>query len=227
MRSELALASQFNRLWTQIRGRLTRLPIVTLLLVFINVLVYCLVTTNSTWTPGLSFSLVLEMRESAAIQGQWWRLLTSAFLHLTFVHLISNLVFLFFLGWIAESLFGHLRLLLLWMACSIAGAIAELVFLKPGSVALGASGVVYGLMGTLLGIYGFRANTLSTRVRFLGIVLLVLIVGIGLGGDWHVRGRLVPAHAGGLLAGFLLAFAIPLSSKRTDGQEGPLASTPD
>jgi rhomboid protease GluP len=215
LRSELALSFQLNHFWIQIRKRATRLPIVTLFLVAINFAIYCVASTNSASMPGPVLSL-LEMRGAGEIQGQWWRLLTSAFLHLTFAHLISNVVFLFLLGWIAESLFGHLRILLLWMACSMGGSIAELAFLKPNSVALGASGVVYGLIGALLGVYGLRAKARTTKLRILRIVLLALFVGIGLAGDWHVRGRLVPAHVGGLLAGFLTAFVIPLANQNNE-----------
>jgi rhomboid protease GluP len=217
LRSELALSFQLKRIGIRIRERLARLPIVTLLLVSINVVVYCLVTTNSRWTPGPPLSLALEMRGAAAIQGQWWRLLTSFFLHLTFVHLISNVILLFFLGWIAELLFGHLRFLVLWMACGIGGAISELAFLRPNSVSLGASGVVYGLIGALLGVYGFRQRLHTPRLRYLRIVLLICLVAIGLDGDWYFLGRFIPAHVGGLLTGFLLAFVISLPNRTTHG----------
>jgi rhomboid protease GluP len=225
VRSELALPFQLNQIWIQIRERLTRLPIVTLLLVSINVVVYCLVTTNSGWTPGPPLSLLLEMRGAAAIQGQWWRVLTSVFLHLTFVHLISNVVFLFFLGWMAESLFGHLRFLVLWMVCGIGGSIAELAFLRPNSASFGASGVVYGLIGALLAVYGFKKWLHPARFRYLIIVLLISLVVILLDGDWYFLGRFVPAHVGGFLTGFLFAFAISLANRKTDGwQEVPAKS---
>jgi rhomboid protease GluP len=216
LRSELALSFQFNQIWIQIRERAARLPIATLFLVSINVAVYCLVATNSASMPGPALSLVLEMRGAGAIQGQWWRLFTSTFLHLWLVHLVSNVVFLLFFGSMVESLFGHLRLLLLWMACGIGGSIAELAFLKPNGVALGASGVVYGLIGALLSVYGFKRRLLTARGRYLRMGILIFLVAIGLDGDWYVRSRFVPAHVGGLLAGFLFALVIPLANRTKD-----------
>jgi rhomboid protease GluP len=225
VRSELALSFQFNQIWVQIREGLTRLPIVTFLLVSINVAVYCLVNINSDWTPGPSLSLVLEMRGISAIQGQWWRLLTSAFLHLNFGHLSSNVVFLLFLGWMAESLFGHLRLLVLWTACGIGASIAALAFLRPNSVSLGASGVVYGLIGALLCVHVFKQRLHPARFRYLKIVLLICLLVILLDGDWYFLGRFVPAHVGGLLTGFLFAFVIPLANRKTDGRQELLAKS--
>ena len=211
LRSELALSFQLNQVLTQIRKRATRLPIITLFLVGINFAIYSLVSTN------LALSLVLEMRGADVIRGQWWRLLTYAFLHLTFGHLISNVVFLLFFGWLAESLFGHLRLLLLWIACSIGGSIADFAFLKPNSVALGASGVVYGLIGLLLGIYSFKRRLHPARFQYLITMLLICLVAIGLDGDRYFLGRFSPAHVGGLLTGFLLAFVTPLANRTMDG----------
>jgi rhomboid protease GluP len=223
VRSELALSFQLNQIWIQIREGLTRLPIVTFLLVSINVGVYCLVTINSDWTPGPPLSLALEMREIGAIHGQWWRLLTSAFLHLTFGHLSSNVVFLLFLGWMTESLFGHLRFLVLWTTCGIGASIAGLAFLRPNSVSFGASGVVYGLIGALLCVHAFKQRLHPARFRYLKIALLLCLIAIGLDGDWYFLGRFVPAHVGGLLTGFVFAFVIPLANGKTDGRPELLA----
>ena len=220
-RSQLTLGFQLKSLWIQTRRFATHLPIITLFLVAVNFATYYLISSNA------ANSLMLEMERAGRIHGQWWRLVTSTFLHLTLEHLVLNVVFLFFLGWIAEAQFGHLRLLLLWMACGIGGSIAELVILKPNSVALGASGVVYGLIGALFSFYSFRAKVRYTRLQFLRIAFIVLLVGIGLAGDWQVRGKFVPAHIGGLLTGFLTALAIPGAKKNNERLRKSTGQGPD
>src|SRR5215469_942838 len=150
IRSELALSVQTKQVWVWLSERLAGLPVVTLALVVVNACVYFFIKTNSVSGYGQTLEAILEMHGANVIHGQWWRLLTSAFLHMELLHLISNVVFLCVLGWVAESVLGHVKLLLLWIASGIAGSIAELSALKPQSVSFGASGVVYGLVGGLL-----------------------------------------------------------------------------
>src|SRR5216683_161622 len=126
IRSELALPFQIKQIWTRLSKRLADLPVVTLALVALNVAVYLFIETHSVSGYGQSLSAVLEMYGTSVIHGQWWRLVTSAFLHIRLQHLIANVVFLCILGWAAEHLIGHVNLLFLWITSGIAGSIAEL-----------------------------------------------------------------------------------------------------
>ena len=209
IRSELALAFQLKRVWIWLRDRSAHLPLVTLLLVAINVAVYCYIAANSP-SGGRNLETFLEMHGARVIQGEWWRLLTSAFLHLNVFHLISNAIFLCFLGWASESVFGHAKLLLLWLTSGIAGSIAGLFYRQPPSISFGASGVVYGLIAALACVY-FRSGILPTKKRYLRIILLATLAGTGIFGDWYAFGRLNPGHIGGLLAGFLFPLLITVA----------------
>jgi rhomboid protease GluP len=213
IRSELALSFQVKRIWYWLRIKSARLPFVTFFLTALNVAVYCYLSTNSRAGNGSSLTAFLEMHGERVIQGEWWRLLTSAFLHVNLSHLISNVAFLFLLGWVAEREFGHLKLLLLWITSGIAGSIAELLSRQPRSVSFGASGVIYGLIAALICLYFFGQTKLPNRRRYTRIVLLSFLAGIGLWGDWYLFGRFNPGHVGGLLAGVLFALLIPVAAE--------------
>lgn len=211
IRSELALSFPIKQIWIWLSKRLVRLPVVTLALVAVNAGVYLFIKTNSVSGYGQSLPVVLEMHGASVIHGQWWRLLTSAFLHIRLSHLIGNVVLLCVLGRAAEQVIGRVKLVLLWMTSGIAGSIAELYSRQPQSASFGASGVVYGLAGILLYVYYFRQGILPNKIRYRRIALLMLFVTIGFLGEWYVFGRPTPGHAGGLLAGFLFASLIPVA----------------
>lgn len=201
IRGELALSFQIKHAWIQLRKPLWGLPFVTLALVMVNIGVYLLVKGS----PELS--LVLEMNGRSVIHGQWWRLLTAAFLHLSTLHLVLNCIFLCVLGSTVERVTGHSKLLLLWIASGVAGSLAEL-FSRPQLFALGASGVVYGLAGALLYICLFKQETLPDKRPYRLAAMLGLFVIISFLAEWHDRGRLNPAHIGGVLGGFVFALMI-------------------
>jgi rhomboid protease GluP len=187
------------------------LPVVTLALVALNVAVYLFIETHSVSGNGQALAAVLEMRGTNVVQGQWWRLLTSAFLQIQLMHLVGNAVFLCILGWVAERLIGHGNLLLLCITSGIAGSIAELYsFRQPRFSSFGASGVVYGLVGILLYVYVFKRGVHANKLRYRRIVLLTAFVIINLLGEWYVFGRPIPGHVGGLLAGLAFPFLIPV-----------------
>jgi rhomboid protease GluP len=206
IRSELTLSFQVKQFWTRLSEWLAYLPVVTLFLVAVNVAVYCFIEANVYLGRGPTFVAVLEMHGASVIHGQWWRLLTYAFIHLKLLHLISNAVLLCLLGWVAESIFGHAKLLLLWIISAMAGSIALLFSRDLESTSYGASGVVYGLVGGLLYVYLSKQAILTSRARHRRIVLLVFFVGINFLGEWYVFRGPNPGHVGGLLAGLVFPF---------------------
>lgn len=213
IRSELALSYQLKKIWVWLRERSAHLPFITFFLAALNVGVFCYLATNSQTGSGSTLQALLEMHGERVIQGEWWRLLSSTFLHLNLSHLISNVVFLCLLGWLAEREFGHLRVLLLWIASGIAGSNAELLSRQPRFISVGASGVIYGLSSALFCHYLFRRTDLPNRQRYMRAALLSFLVGLGLYGDLHLLGRVNPGHFGGLLAGVLFALLVPVAAE--------------
>ena len=130
--------------------------------------------------------------------GEWWRLLTAAFLHYGPVHLALNMFSLYFAGSILEQVIGRWRYLLLYLVSGIAGS-AGALFHTPGSPTAGASGAIFGVLGGLLVLE--RRGNIATGGQVLGLIVLNLIF------TFAVPGVSVGGHVGGLIAGALLMLA--------------------
>ena len=133
--------------------------------------------------------------------GEWYRLVTSGFLHYGLMHVFFNMFLLFQLGSVLEQTFGRARFSALYAASLLGGAVGALL-LSPDSLTAGASGAVYGLMGATVIVARSRGiGFMQSGVGGLLVVNLLLtfaIPGISIGG--HVGG-LIAGAAGGLLVG--------------------------
>ncbi|MBD0255211.1 MAG: rhomboid family intramembrane serine protease, partial [Cytophagales bacterium] len=85
------------------------------------------------------------------VRGQWWRLLTSTFLHGGVLHLFMNLYGLLFVGLFLEPVLGRARLLLIYLLTGVLASLASLLW-YPATVSVGASGAIFGLYGALLAL---------------------------------------------------------------------------
>ena len=130
------------------------------------------------------------------LYGEWWRLLTAAFLHGSWLHIAFNMYVLFVLGPTLERVLGHVRFIVLYIVAALGGSVASYVFSDPRTVSVGASGAIFGLMGALI-VAGRRMRWDITQV----LILLGINVVIGFLSpevDWR-------AHFGGLVVGALVA----------------------
>jgi membrane associated rhomboid family serine protease len=188
---------------------------VTKILIGINVVVFLLAQLGGNafvdrlvlvGKVGFSGSLGTSI---GVANGDWYRLITAAFLHVQVWHLFVNMLALWFLGPPLEALLGRLRFLGLYLVCAVAGCAASYAFIPPAQSSLGASGAVFGLFGALLVI----GRKLRYDIRqLLAVLALNLAIGFIFAAniDWR-------AHLGGLAAGVLLglAFAHAPQSRRT------------
>jgi rhomboid protease GluP len=148
------------------------------------------------------------------ISGQWWRVVTSMFLHYGVLHLAFNMWVLWDLGRLVERLVGNVGFFALYFVSGIAGSLASLYW-HPTTVSAGASGAVFGVAGALLGFIVLRRDTVP------GVMLAHLRNSVGMFVLYNVVfGMTVPgidmaAHVGGLIAGFFcgLVLSQPLSSE--------------
>ena len=131
-----------------------------------------------------------------AVNGEWWRLVSAAFLHGSFLHIAFNMYVLFALGPTLERILGHGRYLALYLLAALGGGVASYAFSDLRTVSVGASGAIFGLMGALV-VAGRRLKYDITQV----LVLLGINAAIGFlapGVDWR-------AHLGGLATGAAVA----------------------
>jgi rhomboid protease GluP len=139
--------------------------------------------------------------------GQWWRLLTSTFLHFGIIHLALNMWVLWDAGKLVERLVGNVGFLLMYLISGVAGSLTS-VYWNPHVVSAGASGAVFGVFGALLGFLIWRRDTIPMEtfqgIRNSALTFLAYNLIFGL----QVKGIDMAAHVGGLVAGFVCGTAM-------------------
>ncbi|MCP2168983.1 rhomboid family intramembrane serine protease [Goodfellowiella coeruleoviolacea] len=198
-----------------LRGR----PLVVPVLIAVNVLLY-LVTAIQANSAGDNQHAELfrdwTLWPPAVTAGDWWRLLTSGFLHFGPIHLALNMVSLWVLGRDLELVLGRLRFVAVYVLSLIGGSAAVFLFGDLGQQVAGASGAVFGLMGAMLvAVIRLRLNPgMALGVIALNLVLSVSVQNISLLG-----------HIGGLVVGALAMVGMVYSParNRTAWQAGTLA----
>lgn len=133
---------------------------------------------------------------SLTTDGQWWRLLTSVFVHGGIMHIGYNLLTLFLIGIFLESFVGSKRFMIIYLVCGIVASIVSLYW-HENTISVGASGAIFGMFGLVLALMLINfidRGLLKFVLIFIGINLL-----IGLSGMIDTA-----AHLGGLICGFLI-----------------------
>jgi membrane associated rhomboid family serine protease len=141
--------------------------------------------------------------------GQWWRIITGAFLHGGLIHIAVNMMSLWFLGRFIEYAVGPWRMLFIYTVSLVAAGLGVVYFSAPLVPTVGASGAIFGLFGALFAIGLKLGKPGMDLVRAnLGILVLNLVI------TFTVPAISWQAHISGLLAGFVLTFAIYAPPRR-------------
>jgi membrane associated rhomboid family serine protease len=150
------------------------------------------------------------------VSGEWYRMLTSGFLHFDIRHLAFNMIVLFLLGRRLERRVGGLRMLGIYVAALVSGSFGALL-LSPNSFTAGASGAVYGLMSAAYlaekAAGGDPWNDGLGSLIIINIVFTFMIPNISIGG-----------HFGGLAGGALVVLAMGRSALSGVGPPRALAA---
>lgn len=206
-------------------GSLQQRPIVTQVLIGINVAVFliALVAGGADAATGGSsfhqmFALIAKAWETSdgngyytlpgmpgtteigVGAGQWYRIVTSAFLHYGFIHILFNMYALYVLGPVIEQAAGKIRFGIIYATSLAAGSLGALV-VDPQAMTAGASGAIFGLMGALFMAHRSMGVPIrnSPVLWVLGINLLLTFTIPGLSAGGHVGGLI-----GGALSGWLV-----------------------
>jgi membrane associated rhomboid family serine protease len=174
--------------------------IVSKVLIAINVVTFVAQQASDTFTARFfeigAFPPPPFEATSGVADGEYYRLLTAAFLHGGIVHLLLNMYALYLFGPQLEAALGRLRFIVLYVVAALGGSALSYAFSPPGQPSLGASGAVFGLLGAYL-VISRKLGRDSTGV----MVLLAINFAYGFlvpRIDWR-------AHLGGLIAGALVA----------------------
>ena len=193
--------------------------IVTPVLIVANVVVF-LAGAGLAWQSDVSFNEyfregpVRVLLDTGAVTlpsvaaGDWWRLLTSCFVHIGLLHLVANMIGLLILGPMAEAMWGRARMIVIYTFAGLSGSCLA-VALRPDVLLAGASGAIWGLMTAI--IYWLVRNRshlpkriAQSQLRSLIAVLLVnAIISAAPGLSWE-------GHLGGGLAGLAAAALLDL-----------------
>jgi rhomboid protease GluP len=189
---------------------LAKPPIATYILVGLNVLVYlAMCLAGVSWTDP---SIVDAIHWGAdfgplTLSGQWWRLLTSMFVHFGIIHIGFNMWCLWDLGRALEFLMGRRAFVLAYVISGLAASMVSIAW-DPWRVSAGASGAIFGIAGAFVSYLYFKKTPINPAVtkqklKVLGIFIAYnLIYGLRSGVDNS-------AHVGGLVAGLILGSVLP------------------
>lgn len=187
--------------------------IVTKVLIGINAAIWLAMTItggNATGAAGPVFENGATFGPSVA-QGEWYRLVSGAFLHAGFLHLAMNMFLLWLLGQVLEPALGKAQFVALYVVSLLGGSLGVML-LDPASATVGASGAVFGLMGALV-VLQLRAGQSPWQSGIGTLVALNLLI------TFAVPGISIGGHVGGLLAGALVALGVvPRTAGATGGR---------
>ena len=138
--------------------------------------------------------------------GQWWRLLTSTFIHIGIVHIAMNMVVLWGIGRFVERLLGSIGFLAVYLVLGLAGSVAS-VWWNPSIVAAGASGAIFGLYGLLLGFLLRNRRSIPGEELQKLLKGALIFLGYNLLFGATAKGVDMAAHIGGLVSGVAVGFA--------------------
>jgi rhomboid protease GluP len=132
--------------------------------------------------------------------GQWWRLLTSVFVHAGLIHLVNNMLALFFIGPFLESSIGSKKFMIIYLLTGLIASISSLIF-HDSTISVGASGAIFGMYGLTASLMFLKyLDKNLTAMLWVSVAIFIglnIIMGLNGGID-------MTAHLGGLFSGFLI-----------------------
>ncbi|MDW8553900.1 rhomboid family intramembrane serine protease [Staphylococcus xylosus] len=171
---------------------------VTYTLIAINIIIWLAMTLFLNRFSDLKLLDVGGLVHFNVVHGEWYRLITSIFLHYNFEHILMNMLSLFIFGKIVEAIVGHWRMAVIYIVAGLFGNFASLSF-NTDTVSVGASGAIFGLIGA---IFTFMYVGKQFNRKLIGQLLIVLLIMIGL--SLFMQNVNIVAHIGGFIGGLLI-----------------------
>lgn len=196
--------AMFSKIFEPKRSIITPLLIISCVLVFIAMYIFGNGSEDS--NTLIMFGANLKY---LILKGEVWRLFTCMFLHIGILHLLVNMYALFIVGKDLEGIMGKLKFTLIYLGSGIIGSLFSAVL--NNSISAGASGAIFGLMGSLI-YFGYHYRLyLGTvlKTQIIPVIVLNLLIGfLSTGIDNY-------AHIGGLIGGYLITMALGIPGKET------------
>ena len=194
-------------------------PIVTYIILAINIIVF--LASYMFPNPNTLIYLGANNRQLVLEYNEYYRLITSCFLHAGFLHLFVNCYSLYIIGTQVESFYGKFKFLIIYLSSGIIGNLLSICF--SNSLSVGASGAIFGVIGALLYFgYHYRlylGNAIKNQI--IPTIILNLLIG------FMVSGVDNAAHIGGLIGGIFVSMAcgVKYKSRNTERINGIILTT--
>lgn len=180
-------------------------PTLTYFLIIINVIVFALMYVYGNGSEDLDTLIKFGANYIPLVKsGEYYRILTSAFLHIGAAHLIFNMYALYVAGSQIEYIYGKAKYIFIYLISALMGSLFTVALSSDNVVAAGASGAIFGLFGSLLyfgyNYRGYMGNVLISQI--VPVVILNLFIGFS---NPNIGNA---AHIGGLIGGYLISMVL-------------------
>lgn len=180
-------------------------PVVTYILIVLNLMVFLYGVLHSNDELINMFGNNYELVQN----GEFYRLLTCMFVHADIMHILFNMIALYSIGPVVERYYGKSKFLLIYLVSGLLGSIFSGVFMTADSISIGASGAIFGLLGSICYFTYYYRATLQGILR--GSIMPVIIINLVIG--FLSSSIDLSAHIGGLIGGILISMAIGIGDK--------------
>lgn len=184
-------------------------PYITYGLIIINVILFLLMYIFGNGSTNIMTLLNFGASYPPLVRGgEYWRLISSSFLHIGIVHLVLNMYALYIIGSQLEGFLGRTKYLVVYLGSAILGNLLSILFLG-NSISAGASGAIFGLFGSLL-YFGYHYRIYLGNVLHSQLIP-ILIINFILG--FVLSGIDIYSHIGGFVGGLLITMALGIPNK--------------
>lgn len=185
-----------------------KFPIVTYAIILINTLMFfAMYLFGNGSTDVFTLTKFGASVPNLILNGEYWRLITSSFIHIGIIHLLFNNYALYVIGAQLESFFGPVKYIIMYLFSALTSGLLSLLFVD--NISAGASGSIFGLLGALLYFgYHYRIYLGSVmKSQIIPLILFNLLIG------WSFSGINNAAHIGGLIGGIMISMGLGVPNK--------------
>lgn len=173
-------------------------PVVSII-IGLNLIVYILtilpVLGDFLFYSGMSVNYLIG-------EGQWWRIVTSIFIHSGFFHVLFNMFSLFLFGPELEKIAGKARFLTIYLLSGIFGNVATYIIEDGIYASVGASGAIFGIFGAFVGLVYYTRKTMPQLKQIIMPLVIISLIITFLSPNVNI-----PGHLGGFVTGILLGLS--------------------
>ncbi len=188
--------------------------IITNILIAINIFIFVLMYIFGNGSTNAETLLQFGANYGPLVKnGEIYRLITCAFLHIGIIHLLFNMYALYIIGPQIEGFVGKWKYLIIYIVSALTGSLVSIIF-NVDTISAGASGAIFGLMGSLLYFgYHYRLYLGSVlKTQIVPLIILNLFLGFMIGGVDNF------AHLGGLIGGVITTMALGIKDKTSKSE---------